>query len=318
VSTPPDPLLDHPAREREAEAFSRLSAIIRRLRAPGGCPWDREQTPATLRGSLVEEAWEAVSAIETHDDTNLREELGDLYLVVTMIAAIREESGAFAVADSLDEVSEKLIRRHPHVFGTATAGTSHEVLQQWDRIKAQEHAARAAGAPVQPLLPGSVLDKVPRSIPPLERAARLQRRAAKTGFDWPSAQPVWEKVQEELAELRAEVDAQTTELIEDEAGDVLFSVVNLLRLLHVDPGLALQRANSKFERRFRAMESRIAARGGSMDALPLEAMDAVWDEVKAEEIGSREPAGPARKEHPGAPGAAGNQAGSGGAHSASK
>ena len=257
-----------------AAAFEHLFTIIRRLRAPDGCPWDREQSPESLRPSLIEEAWEAISAIESRDDANLREELGDLFLVISMIAWMREEAGAFSLASVLQEIGEKLIRRHPHVFGSADAKTSQEVLKQWDEIKSIEHGHAPEA---------SALDRVPRSLPPLERSIRVQKRAAKIGFDWPSVPPVWDKVEEEMRELRAEVARGGRAGIEDEAGDVLFSLVNLLRVLHVDPGIALQAATTKFERRFRAMERRLAAQGIDAAAAGLERLDQEWNEVKSSE-----------------------------------
>ena len=296
------------AYEGAAAAFSRLFAIVRRLRAPDGCPWDREQTPETLRTTLVEEAWEAVSAINTHDDANLREELGDIFLNIVMIAWMREQEGAFRVQDSLEEIAEKLVRRHPHVFGTSTASTAGEVLRQWDEIKHAEKAAAGGGFSGPP----SALDHVPASLPPLERAHRIQRKAAKIGFDWPSASPVWQKVEEELAELQAETAAgAASSRTEEEAGDVLFSVVNLLRKLHVDPGLALHRANEKFERRFRAVEKLLASRGVAADRAGLEKLDAAWEEVKAGETGLDQDAEAAA-------GREGVSGGADGEHSASK
>jgi tetrapyrrole methylase family protein/MazG family protein len=264
-----------------AAAFDRLFAIIRRLRAPDGCPWDREQSPETLRPSLIEEAWEAVSAIDSRDDANLREELGDLFLVISMMAWMREESGAFSLEEVLQEICEKLIRRHPHVFGGPAVETSREVLRQWDHIKATEHE----GGPAS-----SALDRVPRSLPPLERSFRVQKKAAKAGFDWPSAEPVWDKIQEELRELQAEIARGARDRVEDEAGDVLFSIVNLLRMLHVDPGVALHTATTKFERRFRSMERTLAAQGVNPAHAGLERLDQAWNEVKACERAGQEKA----------------------------
>ncbi len=283
--------MSHPSPEPPdagaAAAFQRLFDIVRRLRAPDGCPWDREQSPESLRPALVEETWEAVSAIETGDNANLREELGDLFLIVTMMSWMRQEGGAFSVVDVLSGISDKLVRRHPHVFGNARAETSSEVLRQWDRIKASEHASAQGQRPEQPSVPGpeaSALDRVPRSLPPLERAFRLQKKAAKVGFDWPGPQPVWDKIREELGELQEALARGSTRLIEHEAGDVLFSVVNLLRLLHVDPGVALQASGEKFERRFREMERRLGASGIPLSAANMDRMDAEWNRIKSEEV----------------------------------
>ena len=298
-------------------AFARLLTIIQRLRSPDGCPWDHEQSPRTLRAALLEEAWECVSAIDNADDRNMEEELGDLYLLVTMMAWMKEEEGTFTVESALAHIADKLVRRHPHVFAGAARGNAEQVLVQWDAIKAQEKADRAAaggfgaaaggfgaaaggfgaaagdfrgatvkhaagGAPSHP----SSLDGVPASFPPLERAAKLQKKAAKAGFDWPGPQPVWDKIEEELGELRDAVQADAHSDIEAELGDILFSVVNLARLLRVDPALALHRTNMKFERRFREVERRLAAEGATPVESGLDRMDALWNQVKAEESAS--------------------------------
>ncbi len=270
-------------------AFARLVSIIQRLRAPDGCPWDRQQSPRTLRAALLEEAWECISAIDAGDDPNMEEELGDLYLLVTMMAWMKEEDGAFTVESVLSRISSKLVRRHPHVFGDAQVGSAEQVLIQWDAIKAQEKAVRAgsrahggargSGAAPHP----SSLDGVPSSFPPLERAAKLQKKAAKVGFDWPGPEPVWAKIDEELRELRDAVKASSAENVEDEVGDLLFSVVNLARLLKVDPALALHRTNVKFDRRFREVERRLGREGVAPKDAGLQRMDALWNQVKAEE-----------------------------------
>jgi len=259
-------------------SFERLYQIIRRLRGPDGCPWDREQTPETLRASLVDEVWECVSAVDLRDDANLEEELGDLYLLVTMVSWMKEESGAFTVASTLDHISDKLVRRHPHVFGAARADSVERVLAQWDAIKATEraHAGAARGA--------SALDRVPASLPPLEKSAELQKKAAKVGFDWPGPQPVWDKIEEEMEELRDALTGGEARRIEDEVGDLLFSVVNLARLLKVNPAVALHGTNGKFERRFREVERRLAAAGTSPKDAGLSRMDELWNQVKAEEV----------------------------------
>jgi tetrapyrrole methylase family protein/MazG family protein len=256
-------------------AFARLLAIIQRLRGPDGCPWDREQSPRTLRASLIEEAWECVSAIDNADDPNTEEELGDLYLLVTMMAWMKEQEGTFTVESALTHIADKLVRRHPHVFGGAARGNAEQVLVQWDAIKAQEKTSRA--------VPASSLDGVPASFPPLEKAAKLQKKAAKAGFDWPGPEPVWDKIDEELGELRSALQAGAPVEIEAELGDLLFSVVNLSRLLEVDPALALHRTNVKFERRFREVERRLAEEGATPVEAGLVRMDALWNQVKAEE-----------------------------------
>jgi tetrapyrrole methylase family protein/MazG family protein len=257
-----------------SHSFERLLAVIRRLRGPDGCAWDREQSPATLRAGLVEEAWEAVSAIDAGDEANLREELGDLYLLVTMIAWMHEERSAFSVAEVLEGIVEKLVRRHPHVFADARPVSVDGILAQWDRIKREERAD---------VPPRSTLDGVPGSLPPLERAASLQKKAARAGFDWPSVGPVWDKLAEESTELREAAGGGEPARTEEELGDLLFTVVNLARFLKIDPTLALNRTNTKFERRFREIERRLAARGIAPAEAGLDEMDAVWNQLREEE-----------------------------------
>ncbi len=241
-----------------------------------GCPWDREQTPETLKASLLEEAYESVDAIVQADDENLREELGDIYLLVTMIAYIKEQEGVFSVEDVFHEISDKLIRRHPHVFGDSDASTSEEIISQWDRIKTE-----VEGKPEK----NSVLDTVKLSLPPLERAHKIQKKASKAGFDWEDIQPVRDKVQEELEECMAARETGNVQEIEEEIGDLLFSVVNLARFLHIDPTSALHRTNQKFIRRFKAVETEMKRRQHPMAKDKLEEMDAIWNAQKAQERG---------------------------------
>ena len=254
--------------------FDRLVGIVQRLRAPGGCPWDAAQTPRSMRGSLVAEVYECLDAIDAGDEENLREELGDLYLLVTLIAWMKEQEGAFTVAEVLQGICEKLLRRHPHVFGNSSARSVAEVLEQWEAIKTDEK-----GPGRQP----SALDGLPGSLPPLERALALQQKAAKTGFDWPEAAPVWEKLEEEMAELREAVATGEHGKIENEIGDLLFTVVNLSRLLKMDPGLALRGSNAKFERRFRQLEAKLWESGTEPAQAGLARMDALWNQIKEEE-----------------------------------
>jgi tetrapyrrole methylase family protein / MazG family protein len=257
----------HPA------GFSRLLSIIRRLRAPDGCPWDREQTPASLRGSVIEEAYECAAAITSGDEVNLKEELGDLLMVAGLIACMKEEQGAFTVEDVLDTVSEKLIRRHPHVFHAPAGLTSSAVVHQWDRIKEEEKPGRSSSA----------LSSLPGHLPPLEKAARIQARVSKVGFDWKSAAPVWDKLREEISELEAAVGGAEPARVEDEVGDILFTVVNLARLLGVDAGVALHATNEKFSRRFKRVEDLLAGEGLTTKEAGLDHMDHLWNQVKAEE-----------------------------------
>jgi tetrapyrrole methylase family protein/MazG family protein len=261
-----------------AEAYGRLYSIVARLRAPGGCPWDREQTPKSLRGSVVEEAYELVEAIDEGDAAHVAEEAGDLFLLATMIPYMHEEAGQFSVADSLTVICDKLVRRHPHVFGDATAETPDAVLKQWNEIKEKVEGRRKKD---------SLLDEVSRALPPLERAYKLQKKAAKVGFDWTEAASVWAKAREELqeAEEACEVSAESgdRDALEEELGDLLFSAVNLARFLKVDPAIALHAANEKFSRRFRHVEKRMAESGMELTSANMPDMDAFWDEAKRAE-----------------------------------
>lgn len=246
--------------------IDRLRAIVAALRAPGGCPWDHEQTHASLRAGLLEEAYEAVAAIDSGDDANLCEELGDLLLQVVFHADIGRTEGRFDFDAVARSISEKLVRRHPHVFGDGHCADSAEVLKRWDEIK---HAEKGGA-------PESLLDGLPHGLPALIRAEKVQKKAAKVGFDWPDAEPVWGKVHEELDEARS----AKPEDLEEEIGDVLFSVVNLSRKLKIDPETALSRATRKFETRFRAVETLARERGLDVKILGLEGLDRLWDEAK--------------------------------------
>jgi tetrapyrrole methylase family protein/MazG family protein len=272
----PDVPPDGGPRDEAARAFAELYDIIKTLRAPEGCPWDREQTPDSLRTNLIEEAYEALSAIEEGDDPNLEEELGDLYLLVTMIGYMKEQERRFTVADSLRHICAKLIRRHPHVFGDAVKKTPDEVIEQWDHIKEHVEGKRHKH---------SVLERVPRTLPPLERAYEIQKKVSKVGFDWGEHEPVWEKLTEETEELRRAGSGGSEAQVEEELGDLLFTVVNLGRLLGVDPTLALNRTNQKFIARFQELERRLAARGLRPEDSDLETMDGLWNEIKGEGAG---------------------------------
>ena len=262
------------------EAFNRLHETIRRLRAPGGCPWDREQTPETLRETLIEEAYETVEAITEGDTDHVCEELGDVFLNAVMLSYMYEQLDSFTVTDVLETVSDKLIRRHPHVFGETDgyAGpgsgnetdTSEKVLNQWDEIKQKVEGRKGSSA----------LDGVSMGLPSLERAKKLQKRASKCGFDWEHSDDVWPKVDEELAELREAAAGGNPERIEEELGDVLFSLVNIARHLKVDPGVALTRTNAKFVKRFTHVESSMKEAGLPMDKDHLADMDRFWNELR--------------------------------------
>jgi tetrapyrrole methylase family protein/MazG family protein len=257
----------------EAGAFKALYDTVVRLRAPDGCPWDREQTPLSLRGDLIEETYECVEAIGEKDPVHIREELGDIYLLATMIAYMHEQEGLFSVEDALRGITEKLVRRHPHVFGEsadrAEGLSSAEVLRNWAKIKVEQEGRAPRDG---------ILDGVSRSLPPLDRANKLQKKAAKAGFDWPDLEGVMNKLEEELAEVSGALGDR--EALEEELGDLLFSAVNLCRFLKVDPSTALQGANAKFVRRFGYVEKRMKETGQEMRAGSLEAMDAFWEEAK--------------------------------------
>lgn len=254
-----------------ASEFVRLVEIMERLRGPGGCPWDREQSPESLRRQLLEEAHELLEAIDERCDAHIREEIGDLCLHLVFQARMAEERGAFAIADSLRSVNEKLIRRHPHVFGTTEVDGAEDVVTNWDAIKAEERRERGEERT-------SVLDGAPKGMPGLLLAEKLQKLASKVGFDWPSADGPLDKIVEEARELHAL--GASGEGVEEELGDLLFSVVNLSRFLHVSPEVALLRACAKFERRFRLIESLAHTEGRPLAERTLAEMDALWDRVK--------------------------------------
>lgn len=251
--------------------FDALCDTIHRLRAPDGCPWDRKQTPQTLRSCLIEECFETINAIDAADTANIREELGDILLNVAMLCEIYNESGSFSVADVLNEVNEKLIRRHPHVFGDLKAENAEEALAGWNVAKQKEKST-----------PTSLLDSVPLAYPPLLKAWKMQQKAAKVGFDWDCAAGAEKKVTEEFSEIKEAVEAGDFEGIEEECGDLLFAVVNWCRRLGVHPVTALNKANLKFDRRFRYVEKRCGLLSGEKQPT-LEEMDAAWDEAKMTE-----------------------------------
>jgi tetrapyrrole methylase family protein/MazG family protein len=253
--------------------FQELYAIVKRLRDPEeGCPWDRKQTVQSLKPFLLEEVYECFEAIDDGDFEHLREELGDVFMLAAMIAYMVEQQGGFTVSDVFGEVNAKLIRRHPHVFGDVQLTTSEEVIGQWDAIKENVEGRNKVD---------SVLQKVPRNLPPLERAFQLQQRASKAGFDWTRIEDVLAKVKEEIAELEeAPADSQQ---IEEEFGDLMFSMVNLSRYLKIDPSVALHRANTKFTKRFTYVEDEMRKRGSELKVENMPEMDALWDEAKERE-----------------------------------
>jgi MazG family protein len=259
-------------------ALDRLLSIMARLRDPErGCPWDRVQDFSTIAPYTIEEAYEVADAIARGDQTALKDELGDLLFQVVFHARMAEEARLFAFEDVAAAIADKMLRRHPHVFGNAEIATAAAQNEAWEEHKAAERQARARQAGTRE----SVLDGVALALPALLRAAKIQRRAARIGFDWPDAGPVMEKVLEEIAELRTEIERDAERaVLEDELGDILFAVANLARKLEIDPEAALRRATAKFERRFRRVELLAAEHATGPD---LDALDALWQQVKRDE-----------------------------------
>jgi MazG family protein len=266
--------------------FERLVALQARLRAPKGCPWDIEQTHLSLRTYLIEEAYEVLEALESGDDGKFAEELGDLLLQVVFHAQIASEEGRFTAADVVREIHQKMVRRHPHVFGEKSARNAAEVLKNWEQIKAEERRAKGAeqgSGAASDKEAASLLDGIPHTLPAVIQGFQLTRRASRIGFDWGNVEGVIEKLQEELRELGNARDAHSARQVEEEIGDVLFAAVNLARFLKVDPEIALKRTNAKFSARFRDMERVAAASGRKLADVPREEMEALWDQAKRSE-----------------------------------
>lgn len=284
---------------KAADEFERLVALVARLRAPGGCPWDRAQTLESLRPFVLEETYEVVEAIDTGDRAALREEIGDMIFEGVLLAQLCSEAGDFTVADSIASIADKLVRRHPHVFGgVARAATAEEGLGRWQEAKARERSAETSGG-----RPKTILGGVPRSLPALLRAYEIGIRAAGVGFDWDTATDVLAKIDEEVAELREAVTGCTAaggdraaaqgegapaaargrSLVEEEMGDLLFAIANLARKLGVEPESALRRADDKFARRFTELERRFTDRGESMKDAGLARLEEEWGRIKEDE-----------------------------------
>lgn len=245
-----------------------------RLRGPGGCPWDRKQTFDSIKPYTLEETYEVLDAIDTRNWPGLREELGDFLLQAVFYGEMAAEEGLFTIADSLQAINEKLIRRHPHIFGDAVAETPEDVKQRWDEIKKQEKTGTAETG---------LLDSVPRSLPALVEAEKISVKAAGAGFEWPTVEGVLEKLQEEAAELAKAREGGNTAEIEHEIGDLFFTVVNLARFLKVDPEQALRKTNARFRKRFAYMENKIRSGGATLQATPLDRMEELWQEAKQHE-----------------------------------
>ena len=256
---------------RPDTAFSRLVELMARLREPEGCPWDRKQTPGSLRPFLIEECYEVVDAIEEGAPDKVKEELGDLLFQIIFHARIAEEQGQFTITDVVTAIHEKMTRRHPHVFGAERLSTDREVLSNWEEIKKKEKGYEDRR---------SVLEGVPRNLPSLLRAHRLQERAARVGFDWSHLQEALPKLDEEIGELKESLNTGKAEKVEEELGDVFFMLVNLSRFLGVDPEQALRKTISKFVHRFRYIEESAANSGRNLADMSLDEMEALWQESK--------------------------------------
>jgi nucleoside triphosphate diphosphatase len=268
--------------------FEALVALQARLRAPGGCPWDRKQTHDSLRPYLIEETYEVLDALDSGEATQFAGELGDLLLQVVFHAQLAAEAGQFDIGNVIEQVHTKMVRRHPHVFGAVRARTSEQVLKNWEQIKAEERRAapKASGQGTGEETIGSVLDAVPRALPAVMEAHQLTRRAANLGFDWQEIAGLFAKLEEEAGELRRTLDGKQRARTEEEMGDLLFVGVNLARFLGLDAEIALKRANRKFAARFRKMERIAAARGLRRASLSPEEWDALWGQAKADEAGT--------------------------------
>jgi MazG family protein len=257
--------------------FEELVAIMDRLRGPDGCPWDREQDYGTLRGYLLEECYEVAEALDRGDPGALCEELGDLLFQIVFLARIAKEEGRFGIDDVVRGIAEKMIRRHPHVFGSGSARDSDEVLRHWERIKREEkNGSEGNDAPRR----ASVLDGIPRALPALLKAQRLGTKAARIGFDWARPQDVLDKVEEELAELRQAVERSERDPAREELGDLLFSLAMLARHLEVEPEGALEQANRKFVQRFAWIEAELERQGEAIEEAGLERLESLWRQAK--------------------------------------
>jgi len=267
------------------EKFERLVEIMATLRGPNGCPWDKQQDFNSLKPMLVEEVYEVLEAVENGDFDGISEELGDLLLHVVFHAYLGKEAGQFDINTVIDKICEKLVRRHPHVFGTESASTADEVIKNWEAIKAQEKAQKLKDrTPEQ----RSLLEGIPSKLPAIHEAHQISSRAARVGFDWPDIEGIFDKLQEEVRELKEVIstgdDERRRERLEDEIGDMLFVIVNIARYLKIDSESALKRANRKFKSRFQYMESELARQGKSLEQTSLEEMEALWQKAKSETI----------------------------------
>jgi len=267
------------------EWFEKLVALQKRLREANGCPWDRQQTHATLKTYLIEEAYEVLEALESGNDDRFAEEMGDLLLQVVFHSQIAAEEGRFQISDVIREVHDKMVRRHPHVFGSTRARSAADVLTRWEQIKAQERRASRGGRALsaQQTAPPSLLDGVPRGLPATLQGLQLTKKAARIGFDWSDARGIFDKMREEAAELQHALEVRDVRKIEEELGDLLFAVVNLARFLEVDPEIALNRANAKFSTRFRNMERLARDTQRELGRVSRDELEALWHAAKRKE-----------------------------------
>ncbi len=254
--------------EQSALSFQRLCDIVAKLRAPGGCPWDREQTHESILPQMIEEAYELAEAVRASDTAHFREELGDVLLHVVMQAELAREAGRFNIDDVLRQISEKLVRRHPHVFGTSDARDSSAVVKQWEVIKRAEKSGQ------------HYLDTLPKALPALMRAQKAQAKVARVNFDWADLSDVIAKVEEELGEMKTAIASRDRPSIEDEIGDLLFAVVNLARKCQLDAESMLQAATNKFVERFKRLEDELQAQGKKLGDVDLAELDAIWNKIK--------------------------------------
>jgi tetrapyrrole methylase family protein/MazG family protein len=266
--------------DRKKPDIEKLEGLVAELRGGNGCPWDREQTRETLKPMLIEEAYEVLDALDSEDPVELKEELGDLLFQVVFHAQISKERGEFSLADIIDRSYEKMVRRHPHIFGDADLKTSEDVLKNWEDIKAAEKGIPSASLPESER---SLLDGIPSKLPALHRAYQMTSKASRVGFDWEKLEDILQKLQEEADELLEARKRQESRKIADEVGDLLFVAVNVARFLGVDPETALGRSNQKFHRRFRHIESAIKQQGRELKNASLAEMDALWNEAKKDE-----------------------------------
>ncbi len=256
------------------ELFDKLVQIVAALRSENGCPWDKEQTHSTLASSLIEEVYEVIEAIDANNPSKLSEELGDLLMQVMLHAQIAKEDGKFDICDVIKSITEKLIRRHPHVFGDLEVEDAKEVLSNWEAIKRTEEGYEDRK---------SLLDGIPAQLPSLLLARKIQSKVSRVGFDWKCAEEVLPKIQEELNELKACLNSNDQSAIEMEIGDLIFSIVNLSRFLNVEPEDALRKTNAKFIRRFKMMEAEMERQKKNFDDFDLEGLDELWEKAKLEE-----------------------------------